>query len=196
MSLADRNRWDSKYAAKSVSARLTPDPWLIEQVTGLEPGRALELACGLGHNAIWLAQQGWQVDAVDISPAGLQLAADLAARHRAAVEWIAADLDELTPLPASYDLIVVFRFLDRARLPGLIERALCPGGRLLYETFTRAHLDRPGSHMKNPQFALAPGELPRLFPQLTTLSYTECTLPDRDIARLVAQQPARSREPG
>lgn len=188
MSLSDRERWDAKYATKVVSKQLAPDDWLIEQVRDLPPGRALELCCGLGHNSIWLATQGWEVDAVDVSPVALERAAELAARHGVNVRWIAADLGEFMPASAEYDLVVVFRFLERMQLPAIVERALRPGGRLIYETFTLAHIARPDSHLKNPAYALAPGELPRLFPQLTMLSYRECALPDRDIARLVAQR--------
>ena len=190
MSLSDRERWDAKYAAKPVPEQLSPDAWLIEQVANLPLGRALELACGLGHNAIRLAQRGWEVDAVDVSPVGLRLASELAEKHGARVRWIAADLDEFTPAGGAYDLVFVFRFLDRARLPGIIEQALRPDGRLVYETFTLAQIRRPESYMTNPAFALAPGELSRLFPKLQTLSYGECSLPDRDVARLVAQRPA------
>ena len=189
MAASDRERWDAKYADKPVPDQFSPDEWLIEQVAGLPPGRALELACGLGHNAIWLALDGWQVDAVDISPTGLARAEDLAARHGARVNWIAADLDEFNPESTAYDLVLVFRFLDRGQLPGAIQRALRPGGRLINETFTMAHLARPDSHMKNPAFVLEPGELPRLFPQLDVLSYAECSLADRDVARLVAAMP-------
>src|SRR5262245_48051685 len=149
MSSEDRRRWDEKYATKSVPDRLVPDEWLQEQIVGLTPGRALELACGLGHNAIWLAQQGWQVDAVDVSPVGLEIATGLARRLDARINWIPADLDELVPEPAAYDLVCVFRFLNRSRLPRLIEQSLRPGGCLIYETFTAAHLARPDSHMKN-----------------------------------------------
>jgi 2-polyprenyl-3-methyl-5-hydroxy-6-metoxy-1,4-benzoquinol methylase len=186
MSLEDRLRWDAKYAAKTLPDRLAPDDWLIENVSGLRPGRALELACGMGQNTIWLAQQGWQVDAVDVSRTGLELAALLADRHDARVNWIVADLDRFTPEPRAYDLVLVFRFLERIALPRQIESALRPGGRLLYETFTTAHLSRPESRMRNPAFALAPGELPRLFPSLRVISYTECDLPDRSVARLAA----------
>ncbi|HTI49560.1 MAG TPA: class I SAM-dependent methyltransferase [Planctomycetaceae bacterium] len=186
MSLEDRQRWDAKYAAKSLPDRLAPDDWLVEQASVLPPGRALELACGLGHNAIWLAQQGWQVDAVDVSPAGLELARRFADCHGARVNWIAADLDNFEAESQAYDLVLVFRFLDRRRLPPLIESALRPGGLLLYETFTRAHLSRPDSHMRNPEFALAPGELPRLFPSLAVALYSESDLADRSVARLAA----------
>lgn len=188
MSASDLDRWNEKYAAKGGPAQLAPDAWLIEQVTGLPPGRALELACGLGHNAIWLAQQGWQVDAVDVSPVGLSLAQQQANENHVSVNWIAADLDEFSPEIGAYDLVLVFRFLERARLPGIIERALKPGGRLLYETFTTAHLARSDSHMKNPDFALSPGELPTLFSACAVCEYSECSLPDRDVARLLARK--------
>lgn len=192
MSAEDQQRWDEKYSRRERPRELAPDPWLQNVSTPLPPGRALELACGLGHNAIWLAQKGWRVDAVDISPVGLRLAADLAGRHGVAVNWIAADLDEFTPDEATYNLISVFRFLDRARLPRMIERALCPGGILIYETFSAAHLVRADSHMKNPAFILADGELPRLFPSLDIVSYTACDLADRTVARLVARRTSGS----
>ncbi len=189
MSTSDRERWNAKYADRPAPERLSPDDWLIEQTAGLPPGRALELAFGLGHNAIWLALHGWQVDAVDISPTGLARAEELATCLGARVNWIAADLDEYIPESDAYGLVLVFRFVDRGRLPRIIRGALQPGGRLIYETFTMPHLSRPDSHMKNPAFALESGELPRLFSQLDSVFYSECSLADRDVARLVAAKP-------
>lgn len=188
MSASDLERWNEKYAAKGVPGHLAPDAWLIEQVAGLTPGRALELACGLGHNATWLAKQSWRVDAVDVSPVGLALARKLALENGASVNWIAADLDEFSPEIEAYDLVLVFRFLDRVRLPSIIQQALKPGARLLYETYTTAHLARPDSHMKNSAFALGPEELPMLFPACEICEFKECSLPDRDVARLVAHK--------
>lgn len=189
MSAQDQQRWDEKYAVREQPHELVPDPWLQSVAAPLPSGRALELACGLGHNAIWLAKNGWQVDAIDISPVGLRLAADLADRIGIAVNWIAADLDDFTPPVETYDLICVFRFLDRRRLPRLIENALRPGGLLIYETFAAAHLVRPDSHMKNPAFALVPGEWSGLFPTLRTILEEEVALPDRTVARFVGQLP-------
>ncbi|MGQ0635234.1 MAG: class I SAM-dependent methyltransferase [Planctomycetaceae bacterium] len=187
MATDDRIRWDAKYAEKAVPQTPAPDFWLQAQVAHLPPGRALELACGLAHNAIWLTQQGWRVDAVDVSPVGLELAARLARCQHADVRWICADLDEFTPEPFAYDLVLVFRFLDRDRLPAIVSGALRPGGRLIYESFTVAQLQRPDTHLHNPAFALKPGELQQMFPTLTVVSYAECELPDRSVARLVAQ---------
>ena len=190
MATSDRDRWDSKYAGKAVPTLTAPDDWLRQHAALLPVGHALDLACGLGHNAIWLAQQGWHVDAVDISPVGLALASRVAEQVGClAVSWIAADLDTFEPGEGRYDLITVFRFLDRQRLPQLIETALRPGGILIYETFSLGQLSRPDNHLKSPQFALEPGELPTLFPRLTVMATEEIDLPDRSVARLVARKP-------
>lgn len=189
MTQSDRERWDAKYAAKSAPQSVCPDEWLMKHVEGRSPGEALELACGLGHNSIWLAQQGWSVDAVDVSSVGLKLAAQLAERSGTRdVSWIEADLDNFSPRAAAYDLVVVFRFLDRVQLPRLIESALRPGGLLIYETFSRAQMARADNHLRCADFTLAPGELPSLFPGLTVLSYDEVDLADRSVARLVARR--------
>lgn len=191
MSESDRQRWDAKYSAKVVPVLNPADDWLRQHASSLTTGKAMDLACGLGHNAIWLAQQGWHVDAVDISVTGLELAKQLAEQVQCqSISWIAADLDSYVPTPASCDLVVVFRFLDRVRLPAFIEAALRPGGTLIYETFTCGQLARPDSHLKNSQFALQPNELPGLFPRLTVLAYEEVDLVDRSVARLVARKPA------
>ena len=199
MSLPDRERWDAKYAAKSVPGVVSPDEWLVQCVAGQPPGKALELACGLGHNAIWLAEQGWRVEAVDVSSVGLALAEELEQRvaspttARTTVSWIAADLDEFDPRREAYDLVVVFRFLDRVRVPRLILQALRPGGLLVYETFSRGQMTRADNHLRSADFTLAPGELPTLFPELTVVEYEESDLADRSVARLVARRsPCRS----
>ena len=188
MSADDRRRWDVKYAGKAVPERLMPDEWLVENALSLEPGRALDVACGLGHNAIWLARHGWTVDAIDVSPAGLQLTAGLGNRHKAAVNWIAADLEEFAPATGAYDLVVVFRFLDRTHVPRLVETALPSGGLLIYETFTQAQLARPETHLRNLAYALHSRELPRLFLGLKPVRYREEALDDRSVARLVARR--------
>lgn len=188
MSAEDREKWDGKYSGRSAPDELQPDEWLTTNLKDAPPGRALELACGLGGNAIWLARQGWRVDAVDVSPVGLEIAERFARTQHADVRWIAADLDDYTPEREVYDLVVVFRFLDRKRLPEIVTSALKPGGRLIYETFAQAHLDRPENHLRNPAFTLAPGELPAMFPQLRTVDDREVDLPDRNVARLVAER--------
>jgi len=188
MADADRQRWDAKYAIRSADAPLAPDAWLQELVGPLSPGRAIDLACGAGDNALWLAQQGWQVDAVDISPVGLALANERARRAGVAITTIAADIDDYSPEPASYDLAIVFRFLERLHLPRLIVEALRPGGCLIYETFNRRHLLLPDVRMRDPAFALEPGELLRLYAKLEPLRSESCELENRSVDRLFARK--------
>ena len=190
MSHEDRSRWDEKYSEKGISDALEPDQWLVEMTADLQPGRAWEPACGMGHNAVWLAGQGWSVDAVDISPVALKHAKQLALLHSQSVNWIAADLDEYTPMESQYDLIIVFRFLDRLRLPGIIKSSINPGGILLYETFSAAQFDRPDNHLRKRRFALEKDELPRLFGELKAYHSSERELPDRSVARFAGQKPA------
>jgi precorrin-6B methylase 2 len=146
----------------------------------------------LGHNAIWLGQQGWRVDAVDISEVGLSLATQAAtAVGCSTINWIVADLDSYVPEPSTYDLITVFRFLDREQLPSRIEAALRAGGTLVYETFTQQQLTRADNHLQSDRFTLSPGELPRLFPNLIIEQFEEVDLSDRSVARLVARRPSK-----
>lgn len=190
MANADRELWNEKYAQKSPLPPQPADIWLSAVAARLTQGRALDLACGLGHNAIWLGQLGWQVDAIDISEVGLALAAQTATGAGCStVNWIAADLDTYVPSAASYDLVTVFRFLDRERLPTLIQSALRPEGHLVYETFTQDQCQRADNHLKSDRFTLRPGELPLLFPELIVEQYEEVELPDRSVARLLARKP-------
>ena len=189
MSDEDRSRWDRKYLQARAAETLEADQWLVDAIKDIPPGRSLELACGLGENAVWMATCGWQVDAVDVSVHALAVASQLAQRHGVTPRLIAADLDRFLPLPQAYDLIVVFRFLDRDRLPGLITRGLAPGGLLVYETFWPGQCDRHDNHLKNPDFVLAPGELRSLYNELELVRYEEVELPDRCVGRLVARRP-------
>ncbi len=186
MTVADRERWDAKYAGRDAPADLAPPEWLVRYAADLPPGRALDLACGLGSTAIWLAERGWQVTAADISPVGLEAARKAAELRGVAVEWIAADLDDWVPAPAVFDLVTVFRFLDRNTLPSRIAAALRPGGRLLYETFLAPEFGGSSSHVRNPAFVLQPGELPQLFSGLRILDYEEADVNGERLARLLA----------
>lgn len=194
MSTDDRDRWNRKYAERKTASGLKADEWLVE-ASGLidqlsterrSVGRAVDLACGLGHNSIWLAQQGWRVDGVDISDTGLAQAQLRSDQASAVVNWQQADLDEWIPPPDEYDLAVVFRFLDRETVPRIISTGLRAGGWLIYETFASGQLDRPGNHLRNPAYTLAPGELPQLFPDFEIVEFREEFLDDRTVQRMLA----------
>lgn len=147
MSSADIAKWNKKYASSISPIKDAPDDELMRYAALLpKTGLALDLACGLGKNALYLAQQGLDVIALDGSSKGLsavkQAAETLGLSAR--LQTLQADLDEY-PLPREYfNLIVVVRYLN----PGLfsdIAAALKPGGVLLYKTFNRNVLEsRPG----------------------------------------------------
>ncbi|HUP34163.1 MAG TPA: class I SAM-dependent methyltransferase [Candidatus Limnocylindria bacterium] len=103
-----RERWNRRWAGEErVHAGTAPSRFLVAEVAALRPGAALDLACGAGRNAVWLAEQGWRVTAADFSGVALRMARSLAARRRTAVDWIEADLLAWTPPVRAYDLVCV-----------------------------------------------------------------------------------------
>lgn len=190
MSEHDRKKWDAKYADVDEVGAAGENHWLAQQVQDMQPGRALDLACGLGANAIRLSQLGWKVSAIDISPVGLQIAARSAAAAGVQVDWQTADLETWEPTAASFDLVTVFRYLDRDWLPQQIQVAIKPGGTLLYETFVTSPHPTVGGHVRNPAFILQRDELPTLFPNLQVIEYAEIEVSDHYVARLRSQKPA------
>ena len=111
------------------------DELLVQHVTGLKPGRALDLGCGSGGNAVWLAQRGWQVTAVDFSEAGIEKARNRAADQRVHVDFVVSDVTVYWPT-GPYDLIASFYIQlwprQRAQMLSHAVAALAPGGRLLF----------------------------------------------------------------
>jgi SAM-dependent methyltransferase len=126
----------------------------------LPHGRALDVACGAGRNALFLATNGYDVTAVDISVVGLDRGRRVATERGLSVDWLYADLDDPErALPAGrFDLIVWARYVHKTLMPYLIAR-LAPGGALLCEQ----HLitDEPVAGPTSTAFRLAPGELNR-----------------------------------
>jgi len=115
-------RVDERYRATELVWGAGPNRFLVEEVTGLKPGTALDVACGEGRNAIWLAQNGWQVVGVDFSAVGLDKARPLAAESGVTVAWAQGDLTTWQP-PNTYDLVVVMYL----HLPGDIRHSVLRG---------------------------------------------------------------------
>lgn len=140
MSAADRERWAARYAAAGPPQPVPPDA--LRDHLDLVPaaGRALDVACGRGGVAVWLAGRGLTVDAVDAAPAGLAAGAAAAAAHGVAarVHWVEHDLDAGLPpgCRGPYDLVVCQRFRDPALYPALAA-AVRPGGVLAVTVLSR-----------------------------------------------------------
>jgi 2-polyprenyl-3-methyl-5-hydroxy-6-metoxy-1,4-benzoquinol methylase len=182
MSEVDREKWDRKYAARRQRWPGQPAEWLQEHLPQLRPpGRALDLAAGDGCNSLLLASRGWTVDAVDVSAEGFAIGKPSAGPLP--IRWIVADLDDYQPPPAQYDLVLCFKFLDRARLPDIVMSALKPGGLFLAETVNWREGESPDAHVTNPDYLLQPDEWPALFPTLQVLEHDQSGTTSKFAAR-------------
>jgi tellurite methyltransferase len=159
---SDRTKWNERYSGERYYFPFAPSRFLAESLPSILPllpgRRALDIACGEGRNAIFLAQQGFAVDAVDISERGLERGAQRAAEVGVRVNFVLADLEEYR-LERGYDLVVNFNFLLRPLIPAMIDQ-LAPGGVIVMETILDSPT-LPGEHKR--EFLLQPGELERLF---------------------------------
>jgi tellurite methyltransferase len=191
MAQSDRARWNDRYRREGYD--FTPSVWLRE----LEPtlrqhpvgARALDLACGGGRNALYLAQLGYLVDAWDVSEVGLEFLRHESERRASTGQPLAiqprrVDLERSPLPPAAYDLILDAHYLERALFPSM-RHALRRGGLLIVNTF----LWEPGrplpAQLTNPSYALQPGELRAAFGDLEIVSLVEDT--ESGHAQLVAR---------
>jgi tellurite methyltransferase len=190
----DNTFWNRKYA-EAPEKWLEPDSFLVyayeKFLSNRPPGLALDVAGGAGRHAIWLASRGWKVKIVDISEVALQLARENAARalgSARAEESItveACDLNAVHDLGNKvYDLVLVFRFLNRELFPALI-RALKPGGTVIYSTYTIAQLNF-AKGPRDARFLLQRDELRQAFASFEILHYEE-RFEDKGVAELVAR---------
>lgn len=165
----EQKKWDNRYTVAKGKPRVAR---VLQENRHLLPtsGDALDLACGLGANALLLAQAGLAVQAWDLSSVAIN-----ALRSRAAAEWLQVqaavrDVGEQPPMPASFDVIVVSYFLQRALAPALCA-ALRPGGLLFYQTFVKDKVYQQGP--TNPDFLLTENELLTMFAPLRLRVYHE-----------------------
>lgn len=186
---SDRERWNRKYTAGEGPAHFEPKDFLVEHERLLPTsGQALDVACGFGGNALWLAERGFHIDAVDVSDVALDRARAEAERRGLAdrIRFIHADMDEWTVPPARYDVILVFFYLNRGLMPRLAA-GLRPGGLLFERNRNKRFLEtRPDF---DPDYLLEPGELRRRAEEagLEIVEYTEGT-PDQPYGvRLIAR---------
>lgn len=130
-----REDWDARYAAVENLWAVKPNRFLVAEVSDLPPGRALDVACGEGQNAIWLATLGWDVTGVDYSDVAIAKAKARAEREGVRAEFIRADLVEYEPEQSAYDLVAILYLhipsSQRAAVHAKAARALAPGGTLV-----------------------------------------------------------------
>jgi len=161
--------WDARYSERDGamwSGR--PNGRLVAEVGGLEPGRALDVGCGEGADAVWLAQRGWSVTAIDVSDVAIQRAREASDRTSASVDWICGDVLH-TPFPAgSFDLVSIqYPALTKAAGEAAVGRLLAtvrPGGLLLavYHDLDDEHVEHMKSRGVDPADYVAADDLRRL----------------------------------
>lgn len=179
--------------ASSLRRLWRPNAFVARVIASLPPAHALDLACGSGRDAVYLASCGWHVTGVDLLPDALERAAALTRRLAPALEslqWIELDLERDTvTLPARYDLITGVRYLHRPLFARLSEW-LAPGGSVIWETFTTLHRKRHGRPV-GAAHVLTPDELPTLIPpELEIVYHSEGWHDDAHTARLWARRRA------
>jgi tellurite methyltransferase len=195
----DRIKWDARYSGEEYLFSFAPSRFLarsLDLICALAPGRrALDIACGEGRNGIFLAQNGFEVTAVDISERGLARGRKRAEEVGVRVDFVRADL-ETYRLREVYDLIINFNFLLRPLIPLMVE-SLAPGGIVLMETILEAP-SLQGEHHR--RFLLQQGELERLFSGLagTVLLLEEDLSGETPVARVIfcKQKNSRLRKTG
>jgi tellurite methyltransferase len=173
----DLKDWEQRHCQESRENPALPLPFLTEIVRRLEPGKALDLACGTGRHALWLARQGWNVTAVDGSPAAVGILREQIGALP--IETRIADLEQrqYSIAPDAWDLVAISLYLQR----DLFEPAklgVKPGGILIAITLL-AEADEP------PRHRLLPGELKSYFARWEILAYSE----SNSQARIAARKP-------
>ncbi len=172
-----------------------PDPWVADLTAAWAAGSVqpvLDVACGSGRNALWLAAAGLRVVGVDRSAGAVERARATARRRGlATARFRVRDVEAAGPPAGPWGAVVVCRYLHRPLLPRLAE-ALRPGGWLVYRTHLAHPLRAPDARPRRSAFLLASGELLRAFGGLEVLRYEEAAGPDGAWAGLVARRPYSS----
>jgi tellurite methyltransferase len=188
MSKEERVHWDTHYRQINTTEPYpAPDPLLFEYVPPLferRVYRALDVACGRGQNALWMAGQGYHVDAIDISRVALSAAQERATRTGVkALSLIPSDLDEAEIEQEAYDVVVVVRFIKRGLIPA-IRAAVRPGGRIIYQNPNTHYLHVDPDH--DPEQLFRIGELIGYFADWNVLHRST----DNRISQIVAVKPS------
>ena len=178
MSEQERSDWNRRYLEGRYSPRPSPFSLLEQRIDRLPRGRALDVACGTGRNALFLARHGYQVEAVDVAAEALRQGEEHARAEGLDVDWTEADLDDYTPPEGRYAVVVNCFYLNRKLLP-LLTSALVEGGYIFVEQHLRTPLPVSGSR----EWRLEPNELLHMLGGLRVLHYQEGIARDEDAGR-------------
>jgi len=190
----DQKRWDKKYLERKPDLNQGSNTILKKYLRILPKGRALDLAAGEGRNALFLAENGFEAEAVDVSPVAITRVRKSAKVRGVKVKAVVADLDTYRIPRGHYDVILNFYFLDRHLIPR-IKKGLKKGGMVVFETYTAEQKKLGTGGPGQDKYVLKPNELLRLFRGFHVLFYREGVFKEggkrRAIASLIAQKQVR-----
>lgn len=159
----DAEDWDSRYEGTELLWSAQPNRFLVAEAQTLPAGRALDLACGEGRNAVWLAELGWRVTGVDFSPVAIGKAGQLAEARGVAGEFEVADLLAYVPAQQAFDLVIVFYLQVLASVRSTIVRraaaAVAPGGTFLLVAHDRSNLEEGYGGPRDPHVLYTPQDV-------------------------------------
>lgn len=188
---SDQTRWNDRFGKKGFVLGKEPNPFLKKHLHLLSKGKALDLAAGEGRNAVYLAQHGFEVDAVDISEKGLRKARKLAREKGVKINLFLVDLDPYQIQKERYDLITNFYFLNRRLIPR-IKKGIKKGGKVMFETYLLEHRTLGTGGPQQAKYFLKPNELLSLFNDFRILFYREGVFREggrkKAVASLIAEK--------
>jgi SAM-dependent methyltransferase len=200
-----REDWDRRYAEKELVWSAEPNRFLVAEVSGLLPGRALDLACGEGRNALWLAERGWRVTGVDYSRVAIEKGRARAVREHLDVELVHDDLLEYEPAGGAFELVIVLYLQipmdERRRVLSKAAEALAPGGTLLVVGHDLSNLTEGTGGPSDPAVLFTPedvvADLPHLEIQRAERVFRDVIGADRPAIDVLvkARRPAKASGP-
>lgn len=183
---SDRSHWNAKFTTRA-NQLLPPEPFLVRNIRALRPGTVLDLACGDGRNAIFLAKAGFAVTAMDISDVALDRLRKFAEAHAVSISIRQRDLDDGSALEGlgSFDNVVINHYRPAEHLLRGISRLLGPGGRALICAFNMKQHELDGTPEK---LCLKVGEYKDFCSELQVLHYESFTEADRFLDGYIFQK--------
>lgn len=158
----DADDWNARYRSADLVWSADANAFLVEEAAGLPPGTALDLGCGEGRNAIWLATNGWTVTAADFSSVAVDKARSIAAERGVTVDWHVADVVKWRPR-GTFDLVVVLYVQlpepERAAMLATATTVLAPGGTLLVVAHSLRNLEEGFGGPRDPAVLPTPDEV-------------------------------------
>jgi SAM-dependent methyltransferase len=168
--VVEREDWNRKHGEAGPLFGVEPNRFLVAEAADLPSGRALDLACGAGRNAVWLAERGWTVTGADFSGVALANARGLAADRGVDVEWVQADLRDWVPPPREFELVAILYLQlpagERRPVLARAAEAVASGGTLLVVGHDLQNLNGGHGGPKDPRVLFTPEDVAAELPGL------------------------------